>query len=159
MANIRARTATFLATITALILVLAFGNSSYLTWVTHHAAGGSGGDVFLQALAWPHWAFSTKASVRDLIATDLKAILVVLLTWFFVMLVGRGPWSGFRGAVGHLLHGWASYIFAGAFAGLIAAFVASNASFAGALGAASGGAAYGLLVGWIVGLVTLASDG
>jgi hypothetical protein len=159
MANFRARTATFLATVTALLLVLLFGNSSYSHWVEHHAAGTSAGDLFLQQLAWPHWGFSGNDSTRNLFVEDLKAILVVVLTWVFVLLVGRGPWSGLRAGISHFLHGWAAYMFAGAFAGLIAAFFVSNASFAGALVSASAGVAYGLIVGWIVGLVTLASDG
>ena len=159
MANFRARTATFLATVTALILVLLFGNSSYSDWVSHHAAGTSAGDLFLQQLAWPHWGFSTNDSTRNLFVGDFKAILLVVLTWVFVMVVGRGPWSGLRGGIGHFLHGWAAYMFAGAFAGLIAAFFVSNASFAGALASASSGVVYGLIVGWIVGLVTLASEG
>jgi hypothetical protein len=159
MANLRTRTATFLATITALILVLAFGNGSYQSWVEHHAAGKSVGDLFLQALAWPHWTFSSKDSVRDMVAADLTAILIILLTWVFVLVVGRGPWSGVRGGIGHFLHGWAAYIFAASFAALIGALIASNASAAGAVIAATAGATYGLVVGWIVGLVTLASDG
>ncbi len=158
MASFNARTSATLATITALILVIAFGNSSYDNWVNHHAQGHSVSDVFLQWLRWPHWEFTTKASIRDLIAADLRAIFVVVLTYIFVRLVGRGPWSGFRGAIGHFLHGWAAYIFAGAFAGLLATFFGSGASFAGSLGNAIAGGTYGLLVGWIVGLVTFASD-
>jgi hypothetical protein len=158
MANFRSRTVTFLATLTALILVLAFGNSSYHDWVVKHAAGSTVGDQFLQALSWPHWEFTTNASIRDLLASDLRAIFVIVFTWVFVMLIGSGPWSGVRGAIGHFLHGWASYIFAGAFAGLLATFIGTSASFAGSLSNAIAGAAYGLLVGWIVGLVTLASE-
>ncbi|HEY1487022.1 MAG TPA: hypothetical protein VGF84_13025 [Micromonosporaceae bacterium] len=159
MANLRARTATFLATITAFILVLAFGNSSYQHWAEHHASGRSIGDLFLRALAWPHWMVSSNDSVRNMVAADLTAILIVLLTWVFVLFVGRGPWSGLRGGVGHFLHGWAAYIFAASFAAFIGALIASNSSFGGAVVAATAGAAYGLVVGWIVGLVTLASDG
>ena len=158
MAKFNARTSATLATVTALILVIAFGNNSYRNWVHHHAAGGSVSDRFLQALTWPHWEFTTNASIRDLIAADLRAIFVILFTYVFVRLVGRGPWSGFRGAIGHFLHGWAAYIFAGAFAGLLATFIGSGASFAGSLDNAIAGATYGLLVGWIVGLVTFASD-
>ncbi|HEY2794429.1 MAG TPA: hypothetical protein VGJ28_18855 [Micromonosporaceae bacterium] len=159
MANLRTRTATFLATITALILVLAFGNGSYQSWVNHHASGRSLGDLFLQALAWPHWTFNSHDSVRAMVAADLTAILVVLLTWVFVLFVGRGPWSGLRGGIGHFLHGWAAYIFAASFAALIGALIAHGAHAGGAVLAATGGAAYALVVGWIVGLVTLAADG
>jgi hypothetical protein len=159
MANLRTRTATFLATITALILVLAFGNGSYQHWVDNHANGRGIGDLFLQALAWPHWTFSSNDTARHVVAADLTAILVVLLTWVFVLFVGRGPWSGLRGGIGHFLHGWAAYIFAASFAALIGALIASGAHLGGAVVAATGGAAYGLVVGWIVGLVTLASDG
>jgi hypothetical protein len=159
MANLRTRTATFLASVTALILVLAFGNGSYHSWVLQHASSSSAIDQFLQALAWPHWSFSGSESFRDLFAADLTAILVIALTWVFVLLVGRGPWSGVRGAIGHFLHGWAAFIFAAAFAGLIGSIFATGASPGRAVAAAAVGAGiYGLVVGWIVGLVTLASD-
>jgi hypothetical protein len=158
MANFHARTARFLATVTAFLLVLLFGNHEYQNWVGNHAAGKSTGDLFLQTLAWPHWELSGNNSIRGTFSDDLTAILIVVLTWVFVLLVGRGPWSGFRGAIGHFLHGWAAYIFAASFAALIGAFFATHASFSGSVEYATAGAAYGLIVGWIVGLVTLAAD-
>jgi hypothetical protein len=158
MANFHARTARFLATVTAFLLVLLFGNNSYQHWVDHHATGGTVGDLFLRALAWPHWFVNGSASGRDTFASDLTAILIIFFTWVFVLLVGRGPWSGVRGAVGHLLHGWAAYIFAGATAALLGALFVSNASGIHAVEAAIAGATYGLVVGWIIGLVTLAAD-
>ena len=116
--------------------------------------------MFLRALALPHWTFSGSDSFRQILAADLTAILVVVFTWVFVLLVGRGPWSGVRGGIGHFLHGWAAYVFAAAFAWLIGDLISSNASFSGAVSAAAIAAgAYGLIVGWIVGLATLASDG
>lgn len=159
MAYTRVRSSTGIATGTALILVLAFGNPSYVDWAGKHAGSTNVVNAFLSTLAWPAWAFSTKASIRDLVAQDLRAIFVVLLTAVFVMLVGRSALTGVRGTLSHLLHGWAGYIFAGAFAGLLSAFIVANASGIGALVSAETGAAYGLLVGWIVGLATLAAGG
>ncbi len=160
MASFRARTSAALATFVAFLLVLIFGSPSYYSWaVTHkHANLATAGGKFLNALAWPHWEFSTKDSIHTLLSDDLKAILVIVLTFFFVRFVGRGPWSGFRGAVGHFLHGWAAYMFAGAFAGLISSIFVANASFGGAISNADDGVVYGLLVGWIIGLVTLLGD-
>jgi hypothetical protein len=148
----RVRTATGTAVIAALVLVLAFGNPPYVSWAQDHASNTAWG-YFVRQLAWPNWTFDSNDSVRNILATDLKVILLVAFTGLFVtVLVGSPSSRGFS----QFLASWAGYLFAGALAGLIAAFVQVDASLRGAFDWASGGAVYGLFVGWIVGLASFA---
>ena len=152
----RFRTVTGAGTIVALVLVLAFGNSAYRDWAQKHTSATDAGGLFLRRLGWPAWSFDTNESLRSLLATDLKALLVVVLAAVFLSLLSVTAGFGVRGITGAIFGGWGAYIFAAAVAGLIAAFVNVNASLVGALNAAGDGALYGLFVGWIVGLTTLA---
>jgi len=152
----RFRTVSAAGTIVALVLVLAFGNSAYRDWAEDHTSATDAGGFFLRQLTWPGWSFDTDQSIRNLIATDLKAILLVVLTAVFLSLLAVAPGWGVRGVVSAIVTGWAAFMFAAALAGLLAAFVAVNASLVTAFNWAGGGAIYGLFVGWIVGLATLA---
>lgn len=145
------RTAASTGTLVAFLLVLIFGGPWYTDWVDRGDRG-----LFLETLAWPRWAFNSNLSVRDLLATDLKAILVVVFTFVFITLMAGSQLSRARGGVSAMLAGWGAYIFAAALAALLTAFIASNASGTGAVLAAEAGAAYGLVVGWIVGLASMA---
>ncbi|HEY2949542.1 MAG TPA: hypothetical protein VGJ53_14300 [Micromonosporaceae bacterium] len=151
----RFRTVTGAGTIVALVLVLAFGNSAYRDWAEKHTSTNDAGGLFLRRLGWPAWSFDSNESLRSLLATDLKALLLVVLTALFLSLLSVTAGFGVRGVTGAILGGWGAYIFAAAVAGLIAAFVNVNATLVGALNAAGDGALYGLFVGWIVGLTTL----
>ncbi|GAA5196946.1 hypothetical protein GCM10023322_67050 [Rugosimonospora acidiphila] len=132
-------------------MVIAFGNPAYTDWVRDNTSNDAWG-YFLRQLAWPKWSFSSDESVRTILADDLKAILLVVLTGLFVTLLAGSQLSRARGSASQFFAGWGAYMFAGAVAGLIAAFVQANASLLGAFNWASGGAVYGLFVGWIVGL-------
>jgi hypothetical protein len=143
-------------TVVALILVLAFGNSAFRQWASDHTSPNDAGGFVLRQLTWPAWSFSSTQSIRDLLATDLKAVLLVVFTALFLSLFAVAPGWGMRGILSAVIVGWAAFLFAAAVAGLIAAFIAVNASLLGAFSWASGGAVYGLFVGWLVGLVTLA---
>ncbi len=147
----RYRSATGAGTLVVFLLVLIFGSPWYTDWT---ARGDRG--LFLETLAWPAWSFSTDASLRDLFAADLKAILVVLATAGFVTLLSGAELASARGSVAALFTGWAAVIFAAALAAFVAALVATGATLAGAVEAAAGGARYALIVGWIVGLATMA---
>jgi hypothetical protein len=149
----RVRTVTGAAVFAAFLLVLLFGNPAFIEWVNNHADPRNAGGYFLHELAWPAWSFSSDESLRNLIADDVKAILLIVLTGAFVSSLTGAPAEG-RGRLGQVLAGWAGYMFAGAFAGLLAAFIQVNASLYGAFGWAAGGAVYGLFTGWIVGLAT-----
>lgn len=144
------KTVPAVATIVALILVLAFGNAAFHDWAfkqNSHSAGG----LFWQTLAWPTWRFSTSDSIQNLLADDLKAVLLLVFTYVFVALLVGSITS--KGAL--FLASWSGYIFAGALAGLVAAWLQQHATLYTSLVWAIGGAAYGLIVGWILGLVVV----
>ena len=90
-----------------------------------------------------------------MVATDLRAILVVALTFLFLYLLPGSQLARARGTVSQFFAGWAAYVFAGGFAALVAALILRDPTLLGAFRAAGEGAAYGLFVGWIVGLATL----
>jgi hypothetical protein len=152
----RFRTVASAGTVVALILVLAFGNAAFRQWANNHTSTNDVGGFLLRQLAWPAWSFSSTSSIRDLLAADLKAVLLVVFTALFLSLFAVAPGWGVRGIISAVVIGWAAFIFAAALAGLLAAFFTANASILGAFSWASGGAVYGLFVGWLVGLATLA---
>src|SRR5689334_23034117 len=127
----RFRTVTGAGTIVALLLVLAFGNPAYRSWVDHNVSDKNAGGYFLHQLAWPGWSFNSNESLRTLLSNDLKALLVVVFTAVFLSLLAVSPGWGFRGVLGAVVAGWGAFIFAAALAGLVAAFVAANASLLG----------------------------
>jgi hypothetical protein len=141
--------------LTALVLVLAFGNSAYVDWSRNHTDANTAGGWFLRLLAWPAWNFSSSDSVRDVVARDIKAILVVVLAWAFLAALPGNQLARARGTLSQFFAGWAAYIFAGAFAAFIAAFLLSNPTLLRAFQEAGTGAGYGLFTGWIVGIATL----
>lgn len=151
----RYSTATGTGTLTAVILVLAFGNPAYVDWVRDNTNENTAGGWFLRLLAWPAWRFDSDQPVRDLLAADIKAILLILLTALFLAALTNSQLSRARGTLSQLLAGWAAYIFAAAVAGLLAAFIQTDPSLLGALQAAGSGGTYGLFTGWIVGLAAL----
>jgi hypothetical protein len=155
----RFRTVTGAGTVVALLLVLVFGNSAYRDWANGHTSTDDAGGLFLRRLGWPAWSFDSNESLRNVFATDLKALLLVVFTAIFLSLLSVTPGFGVRGIAGAVLGGWGAYFFAAALAGLVAAFVVVNATLVGALNAAGDGAVYGLFVGWIVGLTTLVFRG
>ncbi len=143
------------AVLVALILVVAFGNPAYTTWANHHTSNDAWG-FFLKQLAWPKWSFSSDESVRTILANDVGAILLIVLTGAFVALIVGS--SSSRSA-NLFFSSWAGYVFAGAFAGLLAAFIQAGASLRGSFDWASGGGLYGLFVGWVLAIVVFASRG
>jgi hypothetical protein len=146
------RTAPIAAAFVSFILVLAFGNGAFHDWANRqdsHTASG----LFWQTLTWPTWHINGSAPVQNLIADDLKAILLIIFTFIFVHLLIGASGRGIR----QFISGWAGYIFAAAVAGLLAAWLLERASLYNALLWAVGGAAYGLIVGWIIGLATFAA--
>jgi hypothetical protein len=151
----RYRSATGAGTLAAFILVLAFGNPSYVSWAQNNTDEGTAGGWFLRLLAWPAWRFSANDTLRNVLADDLKAILLVVLTACFLSLLPGQQLARARGTISQVFAGWGGYIFAGAFAGLLTAFIQSNPTLLTAFQAAGSGAIYGLFVGWIVGLATL----
>lgn len=150
----RYRTATGAGVLAAVILVLAFGNPVYVDWAQDNTNANTAGGWFLRLLAWPAWRFDSDQAVRDLIAADIRAILLIVLAAVFLSAMTTAQLSRAVGTFSQLLAGWAAYIFAGAVAGLLAAFIQSNPSLLSAFQAAGAGGTYGLFVGWLVGLAT-----
>jgi hypothetical protein len=151
----RYKTAPGTGTLAALVLVLVFGSPWYADWARDNTNPTTAGGWFLRLLAWPAWRVDTGDSLQDVIADDLKAILVVVLTALFLYLLPGSQLARARGTLSQLFAGWAAFIFAGAFAALLTALIRSNPSLLGALQAAASGATYGFFVGWIIGIATL----
>lgn len=147
----RYRTATGAGTFVAFLLVLFFGSPWYVDWVNEGNRG-----LLLETLAWPAWTFDDDLAVRDLLAADLKAILLVAFTALFITLMAGAQLSRARGSLAAILAGWGAFIFAAAAAALVTAFIAADAAVGGAVLAAAAGAGYALIVGWIVGLASMA---
>ncbi|WP_341717949.1 hypothetical protein QQG74_29770 [Micromonospora sp. FIMYZ51] len=142
-------------TLAALLLVLVFGSPWYADWARDNTDPDSAGGWFLRLLAWPAWRFDSSDSIQEIFAADLKAILVVALTFLFLYLLPGSQLARARGTLSQFFAGWAAYIFAGAFAALLTALIRTNPSLLGAFQAAGDGAEYGLFVGWIIGIATL----
>lgn len=155
MAVSRYRTATGAGTLAALILVLAFGNPAYVNWANTNTSPTDAGGFFLRTLTWPAWRFDSEDSIQDVIAQDVRAILLVVLTALFLYLLPGSQLARARGTLSQFFAGWSAYIFAGAFAGLLAAVIQTNPTLLAAFQAAGAGAGYGLFTGWIVGIATL----
>ncbi|GIF76584.1 hypothetical protein [Asanoa siamensis] len=151
----RYKSATGSGTIAALVLVLVFGSPWYRDWVNDNYTDQTAGGWFLRLLSYPAWRFDSSDRLQDVLADDLRAILVVVLTALFLYLLPGSQLARARGTVSQLFAGWSAFVFAGAFAGLITALVRYNPTLLNAFGAAGQGATYGLFVGWIIGLATL----
>jgi hypothetical protein len=151
----RYRTATGTGVLTALVLVLVFGSPAYRHWAEDHTNANTAGGWFLRLLGWPAWSFDKDASISDVLAADVKAILLVVLTGVFLYMTTGQQLARARGTLSQFFAGWSAYIFAAALAALLTAFIRSNPSLLSALRAAGDGALYGLFVGWIAGIATL----
>jgi hypothetical protein len=151
----RYKTAPGAGTLAALILVLVFGSPWYADWAANNTNPDSAGGWWLRLLAWPRWRFDSSDSVQDVLSADLRAILVVALTFLFLSMLPGSQLARARGTLSQFFAGWASYVFAGGFAALVAALILRDPTVLGAFRAAGEGATYGLFVGWIIGLATL----
>ena len=151
----RYKTAPGAGTVAALILVLVFGSPWYADWVEKNTKPDTAGGWWLRLLTWPHWTFDSSDSLRQIIVTDLKAILLIVLTLLFLFLLPGSQLARARGTISQFFAGWAAYVFAAALAALLTTLFLANPSLIGAFKAAGDGATYGVFVGWIVGLATL----
>ncbi|AEV88951.1 hypothetical protein ACWT_7942 [Actinoplanes sp. SE50] len=151
----RYKTATGAGTLAAFLLVLIFGSPWYGDWVTDAVDGRTGAGWWLHLLHWPAWKFDSSDSLRGVIVGDLRAILAVVLTLVFLVLLPGTQLARARGTIAQLLAGWAAYVFAGAFAALIAVLFVADPTLMSIFQNSGAGAEYGMFVGWIVGLATL----
>src|SRR5256714_12818358 len=154
----KARTATGAGVIITVRRVLVCGNQAFTEWVVRHADGHTVWGWFLRILSWPAWAFgptdSSSGAMRNLLAQDLRAILLVV---FVALVLGISAKSATGG--GAFVLGWASLIFGSALAAFLTTFIAAGTSWLDAFGAAAARSAYGLFVGWIVGAGVAAGRG
>src|SRR5439155_9165759 len=99
----RSRTMTGTAVLIAAILVLAFGNPAYVDWANRNADPNTAGGFFLRELTWPAWRFTsqndTGAALRDLLAADIKALLLIALTAALVGGVSGALLASARGSL------------------------------------------------------------
>ncbi|MFB9181173.1 hypothetical protein ACFFX1_23775 [Dactylosporangium sucinum] len=150
----RSRTAVGAGVLATLLLVLIFGNQIFTEWVERHSRGDTVWGWFLRELIWPRWWLTphdgSGAAARELLANDLKAILVILFTALILSVAVKSVSSG----GGAFILGWASLIFGSALAAFATEFLTSDPTLLHALQAASFGTSYGLWVGWIVGIAT-----
>jgi hypothetical protein len=157
----KTRTVAGAGTLATAVLVLAFGNQPFTEWVDRHTPNSSSNawDWFLRVLTWPRWAFGpandSGSAMRQLLADDLRAILLIV----FVALILGWVSKAVTGGVGGFVLGWAALIFGSALAAFLTAFIVSNPSLLNAFSVAAAGSAYGLFVGWIVGAVTAGAKG
>jgi hypothetical protein len=151
----RARTATGAGVIATLVLILVFGNEIYTEWAQRHADVSTVWGYFLRILAWPAWSITYSDSFRDLMARDIRALLLLL---FVALVLATAGAAGVSGGARFVI-GWASLVFGSALAALVTAFINSNPTWLNALAAATQGSGYGLWVGWIVGIAVATAKG
>src|SRR4051794_41768656 len=102
----RRTTAMGVGTLVAFILVLVFGSPIFVDWVNNNTRADTAGGLFLRTLAWPAWSFSADIPVRDLLAQDLKAILVVVFTAVPLQSLPGGGFFRGPGPPAPLVDGW-----------------------------------------------------
>lgn len=147
----RARTSTSAGVIAVVLLVLAFGNQAYVEWADKHAQGANAWDLLLRTLSWPRWFVTSGGNAsRDVIAFDLRALLLIVLVAVILAMAGGDA----NTPIGAFVLGWFAVIIAAAVAALLTAFITTQASLYLALQSAASASVYGLFVGWIVGILT-----
>jgi hypothetical protein len=147
------RSRSFTGTVTAAILVVAFGNQWVSDWVDKHVTGDNVLSWLVHQLTAPSWSVNFSGSsdeLRSVVARDVRALLIVVFVYVLLVSFRKTFPEGFAGFV----LGWATLIFASALAAFAAAFIDPGATVLGALNATAPAAVYGLYVGWIVGFIT-----
>jgi hypothetical protein len=147
------RSRSFTGTVTAAILVAAFGNQWVSDWIAKHVTGDNALSWLTHQLTAPSWSVSFSGSddeLRSVIARDLRAVLTVAFVYVLLVAFRKTFPEGFAGFV----LGWSTLIFSSALAAFVAAFVAPGATVLAALDATAPASVYGLFVGWIVGFIT-----
>ncbi|MBM0227848.1 MULTISPECIES: hypothetical protein [Micromonospora] len=148
-------TAAGTGTLAALLLVGVGGSPAYVGWVQAHTDPNGAGGWFLRLLAWPAWRLHSDDPAHGVFATDLRAVLMVILAAALLYLLPASQVARVQGSVSQFFSGWAAYVLAGGFTGLLAALLGPDGSLLAAFQAASTGATYGFFAGWIVGAASL----
>ena len=149
-------TAAGTGSLAALLLVGVCGSPAYVGWVQDHTDPNGAGGWFLRLLAWPAWRLHSDDPAQGVFATDLRAMLVVVVAAALLYLLPAAQVARVQGSVSQFFSGWAAYVLAGGFAG-----AARRPARAGPVAARRlpGGRApaprYGFFAGWIVGIASL----
>ncbi|MFE9692064.1 hypothetical protein [Micromonospora sp. NPDC005806] len=147
-------TAAGTGTLAALLLVAVCGSPMYVGWVRHTDPNGAGG-WFLRLLAWPAWRLHADDPAQGVLATDLRAILLVILAGALLYLLPAAQVARVQGSASQFFSGWAAYTLAAGFTALLAALLGPGGSLLAAFQATGTGVAYGFFAGWIIGLASL----
>jgi hypothetical protein len=147
-------TAAGTGTLAALLLVGVCGSPLYVGWVQHTDPNGAGGWL-LRLLAWPAWRLHADDPSQSVLATDLRAILLVILAAALLYLLPASQVARVQGTASQFLSGWAAYALAGGFTALLAALFGPGGSLLAAFQATGTGVTYGFFAGWIIGLASL----
>jgi hypothetical protein len=146
------RSRSFTGTLTAAVLVVAFGNQWVSDWIRDQFTGDNVLSWLMRQLTSPSWSVSFSGSnteLRTVVAADVRAVLTVGFVYVLLVAFRKTFPEGFAGFV----LGWSTLIFASALAAFVSAFVAPGATVLGAVNAGAVASVYGLFVGWIVGFV------
>src|SRR4051794_408256 len=113
------RSRSLTGTVTAAVLVAAFGNPWVSDWLDKQFKGDNALTWFIHQLTSPSWSvsFSGSASaLRGVVAQDVRALLTVLIVYVLLVSFRKTFPEGFAG----FILGWATLIFAAALAALAA---------------------------------------
>ncbi|TDB79212.1 hypothetical protein [Micromonospora sp. KC721] len=141
--------------IAALILVGVCGSPWYVAWAEANTDPSSAGGWFLRLLAWPAWRLTAVEPGQGVLATDLRAILLVVFAVVFLYLLPTSQVARVQGSLNQFFSGWAAYVLAGAVGTLLAALLTSGGTLLADFQTTQTGAAYGFFAGWVVGLASL----
>ncbi|MEU1888507.1 hypothetical protein [Micromonospora sp. WMMD987] len=148
-------TAAGTGTVAALILVGVCGSPWYVGWAEDHTAPDSAGGWYLRLLSWPAWRVDPADPDHGVLATDLRAILLLVFAAVLLYLLPAGQVARVPGSASQFFSGWAAYTLAGAAATLLAALLTADGPLQAAFETTTTGAGYGFFAGWIIGLASL----
>jgi hypothetical protein len=148
-------TAAGTGSLATLLLVGICGSPMYVAWVQDHTDPNGAGGWFLRLLAWPAWQLHSTDPDRGVLASDLRAVLLVILAVAFLYLLPSAQVARVQASASQFFSGWAAYVLAAGFATLLAALLGPGGSLYAAFQATGTGAAYGFFAGWIIGLASL----
>ncbi|GAA2714613.1 hypothetical protein ACFY2R_08795 [Micromonospora olivasterospora] len=146
-------TAAGTGTLAVLVLVAVCGSPLYVGWAEGSTDPNSTGGWFLRLLAWPAWRLGSGDS--GVLATDLRAILLVVLAAALLYVLPAAQVARVQGGLSQFFSGWGAYVLAAGLAALLGTLLGPDPSLLKALQAAGAGASYGFLSGWIIGTASL----
>ncbi|MFI0795396.1 hypothetical protein ACH4OY_22370 [Micromonospora rubida] len=148
-------TAAGTGTLAVLMLVGVCGSPLYVGWAEDNTDPNGAGGWFMRLLAWPAWRLSSDEPGQGVLATDLRAILLVILAAALLYLLPASQVARVQGSFSQFFSGWGAYVLAAGLAALVSTLLGPDPSLLAALQSAGTGATYGFLSGWIIGTASL----